>query len=49
MSSELLDRLAAISRQIEEHETARWLLEREREEVRQRLAQGGWKPPEVTQ
>lgn len=47
MSAELLDQLATISRNIEEHRTAIWLLENQRLEVQMLLAKSGWKSPEV--
>jgi len=43
----LLDELADIARQIEAHRTTVWLLERQRDEVRNRLISSRWKPPEV--
>jgi hypothetical protein len=43
----ILDELADIARVIEAHLTAVWLLERQRDEVRERLIASGWKPPEL--
>ncbi len=48
VQEELLERLAEIARQIEAHRTAMWLLERRRDEVRERLIASGWDPPQVT-
>lgn len=46
--ADLLTRLAALSRQIEVHQAAVWLLEAERLELRNRLRQSGWTPPPPT-
>jgi hypothetical protein len=44
-SDTILQRLAAISKSIEEHAAATFLLERERLELQQQLRALDWKPP----
>ena len=44
---EVLSRLAEISRLIESHRTAIFVLEQERFELQAKLRTSGWKPPEV--
>jgi hypothetical protein len=46
---EILSRLAEISRLIESHRTAVWLLKRERSELLPKLPATGWKPPDGAQ
>ena len=46
-SDEILAELATLSRQLEEHHAAAWLLERRRDELRAQLRGAGWTPPQV--
>lgn len=47
MSRDLLEQLAELSRQVEAHRTAIWLLEQKRLQLRERLIAAGWKAPSV--
>lgn len=49
MSAELLDQLVVIDRQIEEHRTGIWILERRRDDLRALLVKSGWAAPEQVQ
>ena len=46
-SRETLDRLTEVSRQIEAHRTAIWLLEQQRYQLCEQLVSAGWTPPAV--
>jgi hypothetical protein len=46
-ADEILAELVTLSRQLEEHHAAAWLLERRRDELRAQLRGAGWQPPEV--
>lgn len=45
INEQLLGQLALVSKQIEEHRTAIWLLERRQVTLREQLIAAGWKPP----
>lgn len=45
-AEDILTRLSELSRQIEAHRAAQFLLEQERLELYAKLRAAGWKPPE---